>query len=297
MIYTDGSFWKEKKRGMHAFIATKSGAPIANNVGWVLAASSFNSEIAALLSALNWVNNNIDNIGTDEIYLLIDNKGVIQSFLSMAICSSQMMALHINLLLADLLTQRPQCRLLISHCPSHSGVRFNERIDQLTTSFVIRDSGPPIMLWQHFVNKGIQQADDNWHNQSLASSYRGRGWLQIRCNKKPFCPYTRNKASRNFFTMELVNNDMYHMARLTRALTGHAPIGGYYLSCPDHFPGFPTNCNFCCHPTPTPQTCCHILTVCCRYSSLFPSIRYWINAKNNDELLKKFLQDNNKFLF
>ena len=84
-------------------LATKGGHVIAQEAGWVPVASSFDSELAALLNAISWVVDNEALIGQANIFFMINNKSVIQSFLQMQVCLSQMTALHINLLLVDLL--------------------------------------------------------------------------------------------------------------------------------------------------------------------------------------------------
>ena len=119
MIYTDSGFWKNEKRGTHAMVTTRGGHVIAKEARWVPAASSFDSELVALLNAISWVVDNSALITTPDIYFLIDNKSVIQSFLQMHIRSSQMTSLRINLLLADLLARWPDITLHFSHCPSH----------------------------------------------------------------------------------------------------------------------------------------------------------------------------------
>ena len=78
MIYTDGGFWKEKKRGTHAYVVTRKGEVVAQDVGWVPAASSFDAEIEALLCALEWLAEHDDMVDKDDVHILIDNKGVIQ---------------------------------------------------------------------------------------------------------------------------------------------------------------------------------------------------------------------------
>ena len=42
------------------------------------------------------------------------------------------------------------------------------------------------------------------------------------------------------------------------------------------------------------QTCSHVFTTCGKYPSHFNSLRYWLNKKNNDELLQvhRFLGNN-----
>ena len=127
-------------------VATRGGCIVAEEVGWVPAASSFDSELAALLNAISWVVDNSALITTPDVYFLIDNKSVIQSFLQMHIRLSQMTLLCINLLLTDLLTRWPDITLHFSHCPSHSKVPFNEAVDHLASSFVQKGGRPDVLL-------------------------------------------------------------------------------------------------------------------------------------------------------
>ena len=195
MIYTDGGFWKEKKQGMHAFAITRKGEVIAKDVGWVLAASSFNAEIEALLCALEWLTEHNDMVNKDDVYILIDNKGVIQLFLQMQARSIQMTMLRINLILADLLSRNQRLTLHFSHCPSHSGVHFNELVDRMASEFIINNPHPPIVLKQHFIDARILKADADWRESSRLTSYRGWGWLMIRRNKRVFTPQVKNKGA------------------------------------------------------------------------------------------------------
>ena len=124
----------------------------------------------------------------------------------------------INLILEDLLSRNQRLKLHFSHCPSHSGVRFNELVDRMASDFIINDPHPPIVLKQHFIDAGILKADADWRESSRLTSYRGRGWLMIRRNKRVFTPQVKNKGARQFF-INMADNGMYHMARLTRAVT------------------------------------------------------------------------------
>ena len=291
MIYTDGAYWMEKRKGTAAAIITRGGQVVARDADWCPAASSWDSELTALLLALEWISSHYDMINKKDVRILVDNKGVIQSFLQMDARSSQMTALRINLILADILSRDNDFRIFFSHCPSHSGVPFNEEADRMVNAFIIHEHAPRITLRQHFIDRGVQLADDDWRNSSRLSKYRGRGWMKIRRKGKAFLPQVRNKDARNFF-LDLADNDMYQTSRITRAITGHAPIGEYYFDRPDRFPNFPYHCGHCHDPGGVIQTRQHIFTTCSRYQKHFPSLRHPKKAKNNDELFISFLHDN-----
>lgn len=78
MIYTDGGFWREKQLGSQTSVITCAGLVVSEHVKWVPEASSFDAEIAALESALDWLCTHDDMIDNHIVHFLIDNKGVIQ---------------------------------------------------------------------------------------------------------------------------------------------------------------------------------------------------------------------------
>ena len=214
LIYTNSGFWKNDKRGTHAMVATRGGHVIAKEAGWVPAASSFDSELVVLLNAISWVVDNLSLITTPDIFFLINNKSVIQSFLQMHIRSSQMTSLHINLLLADLLARRPDITLHFSHCPSHSKVPFNDEADCLASTFVQKGGGPDILLQQHYLDDESHKASRHWQALSRFLSYRGKSWMRIKCQKRIFVLNLKNKDAKRFF-MDLTQDNMKGMSRLT----------------------------------------------------------------------------------
>ena len=173
LIYTDGGFWKEHKRGTYATIVTCAGALLTEHADWVLAASSFDAELAALESALAWLASHDDVIDKEDVHLLIDNKGVIQSFLQMTVRSSQATSVRINLLLLDLFKRNPRIRLHISHCPSHSGIPFNEAVDRLASNVPTSNDLPRGVLRQHFLDGHMAKANKQWQALAGLPSYRG----------------------------------------------------------------------------------------------------------------------------
>ena len=98
--------------------------------------------------------------------------------------------------------------------------------------------------------------------------------------------------------MNLTRDDMKDMSRLTCAITAHAPIGEYYLTWPDRFPGFPYHCPALKHNALVPQTCKHIFSSCPKYSLSFSSLHHWSTLSNNDEVLSLFMRNNpSAFMF
>ena len=160
-------------------VATWAGQEISSDVDWVLTASSFDAEITALENAIAWITNHADIIDKDEVYILTDNKGVIQSFLQLQLQSSQMSALCINIMLTELFTTHPRIKLHFAHCPSHTGIRFNERADELASTFAEPRGIPTGLLQQHFIEDNIKEAGALWKLCSRLSTYKGQQWLAV----------------------------------------------------------------------------------------------------------------------
>ena len=75
----------------------------------------------------------------------------------------------------------------------------------------------------------MAKANKQWQALAGLPSYRGRYWLNVRRNQRPFRPAMKNKAAKHHF-LDMADNTPKELARITRALTGHAPIGEYYAN-------------------------------------------------------------------
>jgi hypothetical protein len=200
-----------------------------------------------------------------------------------------MSALRINIMLTELFTTHPCIKLHFAHCPSHTGIRFNERADKLASTFAEPGGIPTGLLRQHFIEDNTKEAEALWKLHSRLSTYKGRQWLAVRRKKKAFVPKIQDKNTKNFF-LDLADNDMTAMAQITRAITNRAPMGEYYSTHAERFPNKETLCTNCSFAVI--QMCRHILTECTKYTNCFPSIRFWTNKKNNGKSLKSFLREN-----
>ena len=270
LIYMDGGFWKEHKCSTHAAIITCAGISVTEHMDWLLAASSFDAELAALESTLAWLASHDNIVNKDDVHLLVNNKGIIQSFLQMSVRSSQATSTCINLLLLDLFERNPRIRLHFSHCPSHSGVPFNEAVDCLASNAPTSNKPPCGILWQHFLDEHMAKANKQWQALAGLPSYHGCYWLNVRCNQKLFKPAIKNKAAKHHF-LDMADNTANKLARITRALTGHVPIGEYYANRREHFPDIETLCTNCLEGTT--QTHAHILTACPHYNVHLPLLQ------------------------
>ncbi|KAF8651169.1 hypothetical protein AX14_008490 [Amanita brunnescens Koide BX004] len=236
IIYTDGAFWHSSAKGSFSFTCHHRGTWF-DIYDWCPAGSSFDSEIAAIESAIQWVCTR----GLRDPILFIDNKAALTSFLDTRIRSSHMATIRINTILMDYLTTHPT-RITFQYCPSHSGVEGNERADRLTKlGAAIAPIVPPRILISNFISDHIHRMNLHWRILAASRSFRGQQWLPIRRRKKPFRPAIHNKAATNFFYI-LSGNDIAMLSRMARAITNHAPTGEYRQR---FYPNLNSHCPTC----------------------------------------------------
>ena len=281
MIYTDGSFVREKQIGGYGVCISEQQTWVHDHSDWCAAASSYDSELAALESAIQWIS--IHRPRATRICIASDNKSVLTSFLDMSAHSSQTSSLRINLALLSLFADNKDISIRLTHCPSHSGIPGNERADKLAT--IGGSPLPPVApsLRGNYLNSYVQDMDSWWKTQTTIQEYRGRQWLAIKRKRKRFKPSIRNKPNANFFTLAS-KDSISTMARITRCITNHAPTGEYRQR---FFPDKPTHCTTCGPNTLLSRE--HILCACPSFTPIAPSINNWKQARNNDSRLFKFL--------
>ena len=163
VIYTDGAFWNSMAKGSFSFTCYHHG--IWSDVfDWCPAGSSFDSEIAAIESAIQWVCTR----GLRDPILFIDNKAALTSFLDTRVRSSHMATIRINAILMDYLSTQPTS-FTLRYCPSHSGIEGNDRADRLTKQgATMAPIVPPRILVSNFISDHIKRMNLHW--RILASS-------------------------------------------------------------------------------------------------------------------------------
>jgi ribonuclease HI len=185
MIFTDGSYQKTDK-GAYGICISEYHQWIHDHSDWCATASSYNSELAAIESAIQWICTYRRD--ADNICIASDNKSVISSFLDMSTHSSQTTSLCINLALLDLFSHNKNIKIHVTHCPSHVGIVGNEQADKLASFGGGSKMIPPPVLCGHFVNNYLNNMDTWWKAQASSQEYRGRQWLAIRRKRKRFMP-------------------------------------------------------------------------------------------------------------
>jgi hypothetical protein len=120
-------------------------------------------------------------------------------------------------------------------------------------------------------DKRLRALQENYIGHSLS-------FIRIRRNGKPFRPFFKSK-NKNFF-IDLGNNNISTVSRLTRILSGHAPTGEYRER---FFPDKATHCHHCGHGTFHSRH--HILIECTKYSSSLRSLNDLIYNQDNGKAI------------
>ena len=281
VIFTDGAFWAKSKRGAAAIVIWKNGKWLEERVEWCAAASSYDAEIAAIEMALTRASDFED---TESVTIVTDNKAAIQGALDTAPHSSQNCSIRTSILARHWLERSGGHAIRFVWCPSHVGITGNEKADAAAKKG--GDVEVTIgILRENFLIDAKRKATKWWRAKAKAPSYTGKDWIPLRRKGKIFRPAI-GSTTKKFFT-DLVLNSMPDMARLTRALTNHAPTGEYRRR---FFPDKPDHCHHCGEGTLHSRT--HILTTCDKYQLRFSSLGNLKANKKNDGLFKAFLHKN-----
>ena len=201
ILYTDGAFWNKLARGAHSFSCFRNGT-WEDFSGWCPAGSSFDAEVVAIETAVQWA---CTEQLTDPVFF-IDNKAALNSFLDTRVRCSQMSCIRISEILKDFFTNNAHSNFTFRYCPSHSGIEGNERADQLTKrGAAIAPVNPPRILLSNFINDYTKRMTLHWCILFASRSFRGRQWLPIRHKKKIFKPAIHNKSTTNFFSHRILN--------------------------------------------------------------------------------------------
>ena len=216
--------------------------------------SSYDAELAAIEMAFTRASDFED---TNCVSIITDNKAAIQAAFDTSTHSSQNCSIRTSILARHWFERSSDHTIRFAWCPSHVGVMGNEKADAAAKKGGDIDVATGI-LREDFLIEAKRRASKWWRAKAKAPSYTGKGWIPLRRKGKVFRPAVGSKTKR--FFSDLVFNSMPGMARLTRALTNHAPTGEYRSR---FFPNKPNHCHHCGEETF--QSRVHILTACDKY--------------------------------
>ncbi|TFY80339.1 hypothetical protein EWM64_g3673 [Hericium alpestre] len=274
--FTDGSVLS--KQGYRSTAAWRSyqGPDITSQRAFSVGrASSFDAEIAALVSALRHLVTSIP-AATTTIHLFADNESALNSLFDCKLHSSQMLSVLACKDARSWLSERPDRQIQLHWCPGHCDIPQNDAVDDdADRAHQIR----PIASHESYA----------YAKQRITHRMRA-DWACITTLGQGFFPNPRLKRVSHThgggLTLTMVGDDSRLAARYVRTVLNHAPTGEYRTR---FFPHEEHDCPDC-HVL---QMRRHILDSCTRYQR--PHANFSEFLKNSSEpgsRLLSFLQTN-----
>jgi ribonuclease HI len=132
MVYTDGSFIPNKGAAS-SFLITTNNEDIIGYSFPIPLSSSFEAEMSAIDCALEKARKYMCRANTKRIILITDSESAIKAIMrpSQAAIAPTIRSL---LCLEEILQYDQEITVMISWCPSHMGIRGNERCDEMATA-------------------------------------------------------------------------------------------------------------------------------------------------------------------
>ena len=275
VVGSDGSY-RIKGQGVSAFVVQHDGITIHSHSHLVVAHSSYDAEMQAASSAIEYIMHNVDG----SAMVFIDNQATLKSLfntnphlvfeLSRANCKS----------LGDWLAVSPTNNIEFQWMPSHLGFEINELADKAAEMTPI---GPPPFP-RHTLASRIR------HNRSFLiaewwgvwAPFAGTKAPKLKKKKKILLPNAWDGKGKQFISLA---GDMVTFSRFTRLVSGHAPTGEFQ-QC--FFPHEPRGCT--CFEQFLSQS--HLLMECPKYSFKFSSMFAFNVANNNTNKIFRFLKEN-----
>lgn len=282
--FTDGSY-SSSALGHLASAAYalhhKDHIPFATATTRLSDCTAIDAELTALSQAVVRMVNRFDG----PIHFFTDSESAIRLLFDVRPHTSQRQSITASRVVREWLLRRPYNLLYFHWCPGHSGIKGNERVDQLAGASVA--SGAPheflpirSLSWARQLT--TTKASVSWKALAKQPSYRGHGFLKGRSAITPIA----KRGSRLMRAVAKHKRPNQTLARAARATLNHAPTGEFRER---FFPHLPTACNTC----GVTQTRAHILNRCTRYKrSCLNFLEFLKNSAHPESTLIAFLDEN-----
>lgn len=159
IVYTDGTYHHADHHASFA-VCKQHLQTWSNYTDWCPAASSFDAEIRTIEKAIELI---VSIPGASHVHLFCDNKATANALFNFDVKSSQMVIIHINMLLSEWFSVNEHSTLHIRFVPSHLGIEGNECTDALTKTGLERcPMKSPTILQSHFINSYNSAMSNAW---------------------------------------------------------------------------------------------------------------------------------------
>ncbi|KAF8629923.1 hypothetical protein AX15_003198 [Amanita polypyramis BW_CC] len=175
---------------------------------------------------------------------------------------------------------RTKFSINVSWCPAHMDVLENEFVDKLATSNLSIDSIAAASTLKSKITEIAAKIYNEWDSQTRKHHALGHDFLRLKFNNKRIGP---SFGQRKKIFYEASNDNIKRLAKLTRIITNHAPIGVYRRR-------WHPNSNPMCKFDPDElHDRRHILCNCSKYKNNFSSISSLMKHKDRLLRLSNFL--------
>ena len=251
LLFTDGSLRRAQNKWCSgaAFVTLHNARHVCSRRVACGTSSVFDAEMFALAMGIahTLASAAADSVRTLHIY--VDNKSAARAILDPSIHAAQMCAIMACSRLRTFLQRSPEHHICIHWCPSHLGIHPNEFVDERAKE-ALRLEPSNIVSLSAARSRVVERMHAAWRSQAARPAYRGHHLMV------PEAYYAKlSHTSRGNPFLKAAGADSRLFARLTRFLTGHAPIGDFRDRF--HLDG-PVDC-LCGHPT---ESIHHIVWEC-----------------------------------
>jgi ribonuclease HI len=254
LVYTDGSLLKRSgfQQAGAATVGYRGNAEIFHlQMGLGGRAEIFDAEVAGLMMAANRATAYIhDHPSISSVHFFTDCSSALSAIHKPKAEAGQHYAATFCQTISRLLTEHPELKVNLAWCPSHSGIRGNERADTLAKSATALARNSPIGTTRtNALRRTKVHAVKMWKREWRKSALTGRFAIANRLppSLKPTHHFTNLKGNRELF------------GRTLQCRTGHAYTGEFRQQ-------FSLEGQYECSCGENTETREHILRDCPRYN-------------------------------
>ncbi|KAF8622328.1 hypothetical protein AX15_007106 [Amanita polypyramis BW_CC] len=259
LIFTDGSY--KNSVGTAAVGLWANNMFINSFAIQVNAHSAYDAELQAIQLAFKL----LELLTFRKVMLLINNEAAVKTIWHTNCHNLQYVSInamsHFRNWIALIKTK--EFIFNISWCPAHMDVQENELVDSLASEVIIKDEESKMTLESEIRHIKIDKYN-KWNKATRQYNALGHGYLALKYKGHQIGP---SLGTRKKVFIEASNDNIKMMARLTRLITNHTPMGEYQQRI---FPAENRQCNY----EGEFQSRTHILTKCVRYTSKFKNLEW-----------------------
>ncbi|KAF8625390.1 hypothetical protein AX15_005405 [Amanita polypyramis BW_CC] len=259
IISTDGSFKHEV--GTAAYSLWANHCFINSHARQVNVHSAYNAELQAIQLAFE----QLKNLPFRRVTILIDNESAAKLIWRTDYHNLQFVSIKAMEYFHEWtrLIKTKDFIVNISWCPAHMDINENDLVDNLASDVVITDEESKTTLESEIRRIKIDEYN-KWDRTSRKHNALGHNYLAVKYKGRRIRP---SLGSRKKAFIEVCDDNINMLARLTRLITNYAPMGEYRQR---FFPSENKKCNF----DNEFQSRTHILTKCAGYEGHFKNLKW-----------------------